>query len=39
VPLAELEPGWTDPRTGIRMDHLLRRRPEDTVRWAGRIKL
>jgi 2-amino-4-hydroxy-6-hydroxymethyldihydropteridine diphosphokinase len=39
VPLAELEPGWTDPRTGIRMDHLLRRRPEDSVRWAGRIKL
>lgn len=40
VPMAELCPEWTDPVTGLRMDQLLRRRkPEDSVRWAGRIKL
>jgi len=40
VPMAELAPEWTDPVTGMRMDQLLRRRkPQDSVRWAGRIKL
>lgn len=40
VPMAELCPEWTDPVTGLRMDQLVRRRrPQDSVRWAGRIKL
>lgn len=40
VPMAELCPEWTDPVTGLRVDQLVqRRRPQDSVRWAGRIKL
>jgi 2-amino-4-hydroxy-6-hydroxymethyldihydropteridine diphosphokinase len=39
VPMVELEPGWTDPRTGLRMDEILRsRRGQDGVRWAGRFR-
>ena len=39
VPMVELEPGWTDPRTGLRMDELLNsRRGQDGVRWAGRFR-
>lgn len=38
VPMAELEPSWADPRTGLRMDALLRGRPKtDAVTWAGRL--
>jgi 2-amino-4-hydroxy-6-hydroxymethyldihydropteridine diphosphokinase len=38
VPMAELDPSWTDPRTGLRVDALLRAHPRsDAVRWAGRL--
>jgi 2-amino-4-hydroxy-6-hydroxymethyldihydropteridine diphosphokinase len=38
VPMAELDPSWTDPRTGLRVDALLRARPRSgAVRWAGRL--
>ena len=38
VPMAEIEPGWLDPRTGLRMDELLRGRSHlERVRWAGRF--
>jgi 2-amino-4-hydroxy-6-hydroxymethyldihydropteridine diphosphokinase len=40
VPMAEIDPGWLDPRTGLRMDELLRERPHlERVRWAGRFML
>ncbi len=39
VPLVELEPGLVDPRTGIRVDRLLRdRRNVASVRWVGRFR-
>ena len=34
VPLVELAPAWTDPRTGLRMDELLRRGHRGSVRLA-----
>jgi 2-amino-4-hydroxy-6-hydroxymethyldihydropteridine diphosphokinase len=39
VPMTELEPSWTDPRTGLRVDALLRDHGarSDAVRWAGRL--
>ena len=38
VPMVELDPEWTDPRTGLRMDQLLREREDQhAVRWAGRF--
>ncbi len=38
IPMVELDPEWTDPRTGLRMDQLLRERKDhDSVRWAGRF--
>jgi 2-amino-4-hydroxy-6-hydroxymethyldihydropteridine diphosphokinase len=39
VPLVELEPGLVDPRTGMRVDRLLRdRRNVASVRWVGRFR-
>jgi 2-amino-4-hydroxy-6-hydroxymethyldihydropteridine diphosphokinase len=39
VPLAELDPEWQDPRLGVRIGQLLRRRRgQNTVRWAGRYR-
>ncbi len=39
VPMTEIAPTWTDPRTGLRMDQLLReRKGPATVRWAGRYR-
>jgi 2-amino-4-hydroxy-6-hydroxymethyldihydropteridine diphosphokinase len=35
VPLAELAPAWTDPRTELRMDELLRTSNRASVRPAG----
>ncbi len=38
IPMAELDPEWIDPRTGLRVDRLLREREDhNTVRWAGRF--
>ena len=38
VPLAEMDPAWTDPRTGLRMDTLLRECGGlESVRWKGRL--
>lgn len=39
VPMTELDPAWTDPRTGLRMDALLnQKRDHRSVRWAGRFR-
>ncbi len=39
VPLVELAPDWTDPRTGFRMDTLLKERTRPgAVRRAGRLE-
>ncbi len=35
VPMAELAPAWTDPRTDLRMDELLRTTNRASVRPAG----
>jgi 2-amino-4-hydroxy-6-hydroxymethyldihydropteridine diphosphokinase len=38
VPMVEIAPGWKDPRTGLRMDVLLRGRQHlESVRFAGRF--
>ena len=39
VPMVELDPGWLDPRSGLRMDELLRERPgRGRVRWSRRFE-
>jgi len=39
VPLVEVAPALVDPRTGIRVDRLLRdRRNVASVRWVGRFR-
>jgi 2-amino-4-hydroxy-6-hydroxymethyldihydropteridine diphosphokinase len=38
VPMVEIAPDWEDPRSGLRMDALLRGRPHlESVRYAGRL--
>jgi 2-amino-4-hydroxy-6-hydroxymethyldihydropteridine diphosphokinase len=39
VPLAELDAGWVDPRLGVRVGDLLKRRKgRGSVRWVGRYR-
>jgi 2-amino-4-hydroxy-6-hydroxymethyldihydropteridine diphosphokinase len=39
VPMVEIAPGWQDPRTGLRMDALLRERKHlESVRYRGRFE-
>ncbi len=40
VPMVEVDPGWIDPRSGLRMDEILRERSNlGQVRWAGRFQM